>query len=80
MRQCLQERREQVLRRTTGGVCAQFLEWGIVRGNEPYMKTVYIKNYLIRGADRSVEVKYPNRQTGYGRVDAYEAFRILTTT
>lgn len=64
----------------TGGVCAQFLEWGIVRGNEPYMKTVYIKNYLIRGADRSVEVKYPNRQTGYGRVDAYEAFRILTTT
>lgn len=64
----------------TAGVCAQFLEWGIIRGNEPYMKTVYIKNYLIRGALRERNVEYPNRQLGYGKVDAYESFRILTTT
>lgn len=64
----------------TAGVCAQFLEWGIIRGNEPYMKTVYIKNYLIRGAERERNVEYPNRQLGYGKVDAYESFRILTTT
>lgn len=64
----------------TAGVCAQFLEWGIVRGNETYMKTVYIKSYLIRGADRERNVEYPNRQSGYGKVNAYESFRILTTT
>jgi len=63
----------------TGGVCAQFLEWGIVRGNEPYMKTAYIKNYLIRGARREAQRSYPNRQNGYGMVDAYQSFRILTT-
>lgn len=63
-----------------GGICAQFLEWGIVRGNEPYMKTVYIKNYLIRGATRENNTMYPNRQTGYGKVNGFEAFRILTTT
>lgn len=64
----------------TGGVCAQFLEWGIVRGNEPYMKTVYIKNYLIRGAVREAGTTYPNRQLGYGKVNGFDAFRILTTT
>lgn len=64
----------------TAGVCAQFLEWGIVRGNEPYMKTVYIKNYLIRGAERDAGTAYPNRQTGYGKINGFDAFGLLTTT
>ncbi len=64
----------------TAGCCAQMLEWGIVKGNEPYMKTNLVKNYLIRGALRDRDILYPNPQWGYGKLDVYNTFVILTTT
>ncbi len=64
----------------TAGCCAQMLEWGIVNGNEPYMKTNLVKNYLIRGALRDRDISYPNPQWGYGKLDVYNSFVILTTT
>lgn len=62
------------------GCCAQMLEWGVVDANEPYMKTAYIKNYLIRGAERDRDVTYPSRQWGYGKIDVFNSFLILTRT
>lgn len=62
------------------GCCAQMLEWGVVDANEPYMKTAYIKNYLIRGAQRDRDVTYPSRQWGYGKIDVFNSFLILTRT
>lgn len=62
------------------GCCAQMLEWGIVDANEPYMKTAYIKNYLIRGAQRDRDVTYPSRQWGFGKIDVFNSFLILTRT
>lgn len=44
------------------GACAQILQWGIVEDNEPYMKNNYIKNYLIRGAERNRDIRYPSEQ------------------
>ncbi len=63
----------------TAGCCAQMLEWGIVNDNEPYMKTNVIKNYLIRGARRDRDIVYPSTQWGYGKLDVYNSFLILTT-
>ncbi|MDO4523131.1 MAG: S8 family peptidase [Eubacteriales bacterium] len=60
------------------GNCAQLMQWGIVQGNVPQMKTNYIKNFLIFGAQRDRDIAYPSRVWGYGKVDLYETFRILT--
>ena len=62
------------------GICALYLEWGIVRENDNYIRTSYIKSYLIRGAVRMNNVDYPNRQNGFGYVDAFNSFAILVTS
>lgn len=61
----------------TAGCCAQLLQWGVVEGNEPYMKTNYIRNYLIRGADRDRDINYPSTQWGYGKINLVETFNRL---
>lgn len=62
------------------GACAQILQWGIVEDNEPYMKNNYIKNYLIRGAERNRDIRYPSEQWGYGTINVFDSFLILTRT
>ena len=43
------------------------MEWGIVRGNDPYLYGQKLKSYLISGARRLPGVsEYPNRMVGYG--------------
>jgi len=61
----------------TAGVVAMLLEWGSVRGNIPRFDTIEIKKFLIRGAKRSPNLAYPNRDWGYGMLDIYNAFDIL---
>lgn len=56
------------------GAAALILEYGIVRGNLYSLDTGSIKNYLIRGADRNPEERYPNRLWGYGRLNLYQTF------
>ena len=51
----------------TGGA-ALLMEWGIVKGNDPYLYGEKVKAYLIRGA-RQLGIsaqEYPNRRVGYG--------------
>ena len=60
------------------GVAALLLEWGILRGNAPNMDTNEVKKLLIRGAVRSGERVYPNREWGYGRLNIFETFQRLT--
>lgn len=49
------------------GAAALMMEWGIVRGEDPYLYGEKLKAFLRRGA-RSVrgERTYPNDRTGYG--------------
>ena len=53
----------------TGGA-ALLMEWGIVRGNDPYLYGEKLKAYLLRGADRERvvprggEMTFPNPQLG----------------
>jgi subtilisin family serine protease len=59
------------------GISAMLLEWSSVQGNFPRLDTVGIKKFLIRGARRSGNLTYPNRDWGYGMIDIYNAFNIL---
>lgn len=49
------------------GAAALMMEWGIVRGNDPYLYGEKLKAYLRRGA-RPLPgfTEYPNPQVGYG--------------
>ncbi|MEG1847348.1 MAG: S8 family peptidase [Lachnospiraceae bacterium] len=58
---------------TAGGV-AQFLQWAVTEGNDPLVDSINIKNYLIRGASRSEDLTYPNRDWGYGRLNIAGVF------
>lgn len=60
------------------GISALLFEWALIRGNEPYFSGNSVKNYLRRGAVREDDMQYPNREWGYGRVDLYHTFELLT--
>lgn len=62
----------------TAGAAALLFEWAIIRGNEPYFTGISVKNYLQRGARRIENLQYPNPDWGYGKVDLYHTFELLT--
>lgn len=60
------------------GICALFTEWGIVKGNDPYLFGQRLKYYLVKGAKRNrSDINYPNSLWGYGTICASESFSIL---
>ncbi|MFA9466308.1 MAG: S8 family peptidase [Velocimicrobium sp.] len=59
------------------GAVAMLLEWGISQGNQTGLDTLEMKNILIRGAKRSDDKTYPNREWGYGILDVYNSFSSL---
>lgn len=51
------------------GSAALLMEWGIVRGNSPYLYGEKLKAYLLAGASPLIGFdRYPNAVTGYGRL------------
>lgn len=49
------------------GSAALLMEWGIVRGNDPYLYGEKVKAYLRRGAKKVPGFdEYPNEEVGYG--------------
>ena len=62
---------------TAGGV-AQYLEWAVVRQNNLTAESQEMKSYFIRGATRSPNLEYPNREWGYGRLDVAGTFEALS--
>jgi minor extracellular serine protease Vpr len=49
------------------GSAALLMEWGIVKGNDPYLYGEKLKAYLVNGARQlKIESVYPNRTLGYG--------------
>ncbi len=49
----------------TGGA-ALLMEWGIVKGNDPYLYGEKVKAYMIRGARQLPGMESPNPMTGWG--------------
>ena len=51
------------------GSAALMMEWGILRGNDPFLYGEKLKAYLIAGAKPiASESEYPNRRVGWGRL------------
>ena len=56
------------------GSAALLMEWGILRGNDPYLYGERIKAYLRRGARKINGFQnYPNDEIGYGRLCVSES-------
>lgn len=51
------------------GSAALMMEWGVVRGNDPFLYNQRVKAFLCKGAMRSPFLTYPNAQWGYGRLN-----------
>lgn len=62
----------------TAGAVAQLLEWAVVERNNQFAESREIKNYLIRGAARNADTRYPNREWGYGRLDMEGVFKTIS--
>jgi subtilisin family serine protease len=56
-----------------GGV-AQFMQWAVVEGGGGQVESREINNYFRRGAARSRDIVYPNREWGYGRLNMVGTF------
>lgn len=59
------------------GAAAMLMEWGIVRGRDPYLYGEKVKAYLRRGARRlpGFEI-WPNNQVGYGALCVRESIPV----
>ena len=62
----------------TAGIAALLFEWAIIRNNQPFFTGSSVKYYLQRGARREENMQYPNPEWGYGKVDLYHTFELLT--
>ena len=59
------------------GFAALLQEYGIIRGNLPFLRTAEIKNITISGCTRQDGLEYPNREWGYGAVNLYNSLESL---
>lgn len=50
------------------GSAALLMEWGIVRGNDPFLYGEKLREYLLSGAQRLPGESYPNPVSGWGRL------------
>lgn len=62
----------------TAGALAQLFQWAVIQWRSPFAESRELKSYLIRGAERSAFLAYPNREWGYGRLDVAGTFDALT--
>ncbi|MGL5068718.1 MAG: S8 family serine peptidase [Sarcina sp.] len=61
------------------GGAALLMQWGIVERNDVYLFGDKIKYYLIKGARRvNKEIKYPNRNFGYGYFCLNKSLQLLS--
>lgn len=60
------------------GIVAMVLEWAVVQGNNTSIRGFDIKKLLIRGANRAPDLQYPNKIWGYGKIDIYGLFEVLS--
>ncbi|SES73164.1 S8 family peptidase [[Clostridium] polysaccharolyticum] len=60
------------------GAAALLMEWGIIRGFDPYLYGEKVKAYLIAGTRKlSFEQQYPNPQIGFGALCLMGTFRYI---
>lgn len=58
----------------TAGAIALLVNWGLDLPIPRVLSSAEVKNYIKRGASRSDDLSYPNREYGFGTLDLYNAF------
>ena len=58
----------------TAGAVADFMQWAVVEKNVPLISGLGIRGYFVQGAERDLELRYPNREWGYGRLNLQGVF------
>ena len=58
----------------TAGGCALLIEWGMGRTPPRIFNNSELKALLVRGAGRTGDKLYPNREWGYGTLNIYQVF------
>lgn len=56
------------------GAAALMMEWGIIKGNDPFLYGEKVKAYLRRGAKPLFGGEYPNNRIGYGVLCLKDSF------
>lgn len=56
------------------GAVALLVNWGLNQTVPRVLSPAEVKNYIKRGASRSDDLSYPNREYGFGTLDLYNAF------
>jgi len=59
------------------GATALMMEWGIIRGNDPFLYGQRVKAFLQKSAVRKTNISYPNAIWGYGTLCLKEAMDYL---
>jgi len=60
------------------GSAALLMQWGIVRGNDPYLYGQKVRACLKFGARKDRGTTYPNVEWGYGKLCLLDSFQYLT--
>lgn len=60
------------------GACALLIEWGVIKGNAPYLFGEKVKYYLIKGAKRNPSYPniYPSKTYGFGYICIAQSIEI----
>jgi len=61
----------------TAGATALLVEWHLQQKKIPSVSTALIKSLLTLGATRNPDMKYPNREWGYGQLNLYNTFEAM---
>lgn len=59
------------------GSAALMMEWGLLRGNDPFLYGQRIKAFLWKGAERSNNITYQNPIWGYGTLNLCNTMDLL---
>lgn len=63
------------------GISALMMQWGILKGNDPYLYGERLKYFLIMGAKKERrDIIYPDTSWGYGEVCLYNSMNELYKT
>ena len=60
------------------GAAALMMEWGIAKGNDPFLYGQKVKAFLQKGAKRDQAAPYPNPLWGYGTLCLQNTMQELT--
>lgn len=61
----------------TSGAAALIMEWVVYDVGREDVDSTQIRNLLILGTEKTPNERYPNRLSGYGRLNLYHSFEVI---